>query len=481
MKKLSQKQWYILVTTFFVFLLGLHNIFSLWINRLPPLVLDSISTSETNNLGPFEKIKEEDWGVQKTPFPNELYPIPKTPYVFCRYTPYFTLNENPNIRYEVDIVIDIDKGKRVLRVDRKSVFPSQDYRQQFSKNVQNYGVVQSDQDLCLFYQRFERTVPTFKQNFGFIPDWYLNFLYTPKYEYWTLNLQGDLNEINKIPTCNFYGRERNRSFEFSRLAGAKFTSLGKGILHDYEIEHDRLRQSDHWSEEYDGFQLLGLPGGGYLLNNDEEKCITFLLPGESESFSISRDALLNKLPQTPTLPKAVNWIPFSTQPGLTYLAYLDAPYFPIFEFQLDQYKKQTDGDWVKFIGYGNEMRPVMTVENNQIILFGYGYDDMRRGISQWPNYQNKSFMICNGLAALPARALPVTSDGQPAERPISCILPQPINSISTIPLSDDRLLGYYDGVFWSFCWDGSDFRQLFPSDKEMPLVSRPKQKSVSDI
>ncbi|MEW6236851.1 MAG: hypothetical protein AB1656_15825 [Candidatus Omnitrophota bacterium] len=502
MKKASSNHYiYPIISIFISILLLAKIILPDLLYQLPPLVLDSISTSETNDLGPFEKSENEDRKNLTIPTLMEFYPIPHTPYIFCSFVSLFTSNEKTIDTYNSDIVIDIEKGKRILRADRSKISSSSGDKQQFKKYIFNYGVLQTDDGPCIFYKRSEKPIPTVNQKVGFLPDLLLNTSISSKEEFWTLNLHGELKKIVKIqsvneimrnspfPTFELYMRQYYRFLDFSHIAGKKINQLKKSEFHDYKIEKDRLLQSDQWNEDYDGQFLFGLPGGGYLINKKAEKCLNILLHGESQAITIPRNVLLDKLPQTPTLPKLVMWIPITSQKGPVCLAYLDAPYFPIFEFHLDQRKDHAVGDWVKFIGYGNEMRPIMTMENNQIVLFTSAYEEMHRDILQWPKYQigglfwpkyhYENDFYSSGFSALPTRALPQIPGGQPAERIIPLILPSPINLISAIPLSDDRLLGYNDGVFWSFCWDGSDIRQLFPRDRQIPLIPRqPQSRSI---
>jgi len=446
------------------------------LDQMSSLAFDSLTTNETNDVGPFNSPENED--CKNLSLLTEFYPIPQSPYIYCHFVFFFTASENSNNKYDVDIVIDIEKGKRVLRAEWKNYNFSKGNMRRYHKYVFNYGALQTNDGLCLVYTRSENPIPARKQKLGFLVDLFLNNPSSPNKEIWTLNLQGELKKIVNVPTFDLRPRLFYRSFDISRLAGKINNLSKKNELHDYKIENDSLVQSDQWNEDYDGQFLFGLPGGGYLINKKAEKCVTYLLPGESESVVIPRNVLLEKLPQTPTLPKLVMWIPISTQKGPACLAYLDAPHFPIFEFHLDQRNDRAVEDWVKFIGYGNEMRPIMTMENNQIILFASAKKEMQRDILEWPKYWNKNNMLTSKYFTLPTRALPQTPGGQPSERIIFHVLPQPIEQYCIIPLCDDRLLGYGFGAFWSFCWDGSDIRQLFPRDKEFPLIPWPMQSQM---
>ncbi len=335
---------------------------------------------------------------------------------------------------------------------------------QSSKMLEHKGVLVNDDKPVFVFTRQERVVPRIFQKLWFGPYGCLNYFINPKKQIWSVDLQGNVNKIKNAPIMFLYDQDQYRPRDFSKLLAKRF-GFSRG-LYEYVIRDCKLNDENCWNEECNvAHYTFGLPGGGYLLNQRDTKSLDVIRPGSSETVSIEFQKLL---PDFKPLPKKTSAILLTFFNQKKCLIYLNISNYPIFEIDLVKLSNQTVDQSVKFLGYGKQYRPFMAFNDNRSIL---SHDQFY--LARFNNlYSPGTHMFTTAYSILDVNDLPQNVNSEKDRQIKEYYLPEPISKVSYMPIDDEHLLGYGEGTFWSIKWDGSDYQQLFPLTKIIPLKPR---------
>ncbi len=426
----------------------------MYLSTLSPLTFDSVSVEQLDDFG--DLLIDSSRSDEGSHYLTSFYPITNTPYVFCDFLPIRN-EQHLKTQGHLNCLIDIKKAKRVASIRWINTYRSMDAAQS-SKMLEDKGVLLSGDKPVFVFTRQERVVPHIFKKLWFIPHGLLNYGINPKKEVWTVDLQGNVNKIKNAPIMFIFDQYKYRPRDFSKLL-TKCFGFSSG-LYQYGIRDSKFGDVKYLNDEISVVTpTFGLPGGGYLLNQWNAKSLDIIKPALSQTISIKYQKLL---PDIKPLPKNTSAIPLTFSNQNKCLFYLDMPAFPIFEIDLVELNNQTVDQSVKFLGYGKQCRLFMAFDDNQFIL--------SRGVGR-ENF-HKSSIISHAFSILDVNDLPQNLNFEKDRQIKQYILPEPISEISYMPIDDEHLLGYGEGTFWSIKWDGSDYQQLFPLTKKIPLVTR---------
>lgn len=465
------QRWCKRIATVLTLIGAIIPVVTVYMSRLPPLKFDALSTEERDNLDDIPTFhllnsQKEFYSLEK------CYPLANAPYVYCHFINDLTDKDSKGFRFQFkDKVIDIDKGKIVLGFDWENWSPKVDYNRYSRSQVENKGLYLSNNQPQFLLTRQARHIPDFVQTLGDPFESVLRHLVRPRWEMWTVDLSGKTTKLTEPPEFFYYDQSSFQPIDFTKVL-----AIGSNLLYEYEIQNGALKETHHWPEPVlVTCPLFHLPDGGYLYNKWNKNSVLILHRNAPQTIQLSLDSLVKLLPSPPDhFPKKLILVPITFAKGTTVLAYLHAPNYPIFEIRLDRLEEKALENRVRFLGYGVNWKPQIALNDNRTILFHQAdiAIPQKDGTYLFPKYYKVGNFFAYNLSYAQTDSLPQSPTIDSASSFVSYLLPDPLLDVSNIPLDDSRLLAHTETTFWTFKWDGTDIRQVFPREPVVPLKER---------
>lgn len=391
--------------------------------------------------------------VQKSHL-RTFWPINGTPYIFCEVRKALNATHPPlQVRYS-NLIIDLRKGRCILRVDWQDMQAVPNSGRQNSRQTENKGVLVDRDELNLIYEqisRFESSSFSRREEEKKNSNSYMK----KRRDLWRIDLHGGAQKIENPPDYLIQNQSSYRCLNYSSLV-----AIASDRLIQYQLNGNDLQASEDWVEIGDALvSLCDLPNQGYLFSNTRKGVVVFLQAKEPRVRTFPIQSLIADLPAPPregtpweTFSR-LSWqmIPLSVSGNSTLLAYLQMPGFPIFEIHLDRLSRGTGKEIFSFLGFSPSCRPFLSMRDNRAIFFTNSL--VRRGHERSTN--------------VPLFVLEKQANGWPTEggfvfQPQSIPLPASIQRISEIPIDDEFLLAFGNNRFWCIQADGSSVRPIYP-------------------
>ncbi|MBN2326384.1 MAG: hypothetical protein JXR73_04455 [Candidatus Omnitrophica bacterium] len=378
-----------------------------------------------------------------------FWPISGTPYIFCDYRTNFSIQPSYLQTKFTNLIFDIRKGTREMRVDWRNFPAAQDTGRHSSRYTEQKGILVDGRHLTLIYEQIYRF-----DSRGFQRGIKQSAIYRKKKDLWKIDIYGEARKLDHAPKHFIQNQIAHRCLNFSRLA-----AVSSNRLLQYQLRGNDLELNGEWNEIGDSLmQLCSLPNHGFVFTNQRRKTIVFLQQKEPRIRSFGLQSVFADLPALPDEGglqdslSSLSWqlIPLSVGSKSPMLAYFLAPGFPIFEIHLDRLAAGSEKEVFRFLGFSPYCRPFVSLRQNQVLLFSNTL--MRR---------SRDLSVDAPLFACEKRA-----SGWPVEygmlfqpQPIS--LPASIQRICEIPLDDEHLLGCSREAFWRIRCDGAAADPVF--------------------